>query len=294
MCRFVAYLGKEVLLSDIIKKPKHSLVRQSYEAKERISPINADGFGVGWYVPEISDEPCLFTSITPAWGNRNLDRISSKTKSGCIFAHVRAATSDLAVTALNCHPFQYKNMLWMHNGQIGEFEKVKHALVKTLRKEYFNLIQGTTDSEILFALFLNALHSNIKNPSDKDIENALIKCVQITVKICAKLKIKEPCVLNLCVTNGQSIFTTRFVNSNKRKPASLYYLDKGALRFTKTTCKAGPLKKDEEKHQAVVASEPITLGRTYWKSVPANTLVSIGSDLEPSLRPIKILKSEFV
>jgi hypothetical protein len=33
----------------------------------------------------------VFTSITPAWSNENLSRLSTKLESGVIFAHVRAA-----------------------------------------------------------------------------------------------------------------------------------------------------------------------------------------------------------
>ena len=35
--------------------------------------------------------PCVFTSITPAWNNENLNRLANKLESGLVFAHVRAA-----------------------------------------------------------------------------------------------------------------------------------------------------------------------------------------------------------
>lgn len=31
-----------------------------------------DGFGIGWDVPELDDEPITFVSRHPAWSNRNL------------------------------------------------------------------------------------------------------------------------------------------------------------------------------------------------------------------------------
>lgn len=66
MCRLCAVLSNEaVLLADILLRPRMSLVRQSYAARERralpagVLPsmayqqpcLNADGFGVGWYSP---------------------------------------------------------------------------------------------------------------------------------------------------------------------------------------------------------------------------------------------------
>jgi len=69
MCRFVAYSGLPLLLADLLYVPSDSLILQSYHARERSEPLNGDGFGVGWYVPEIDDTPCVVRSITPAWSN---------------------------------------------------------------------------------------------------------------------------------------------------------------------------------------------------------------------------------
>jgi glutamine amidotransferase len=57
---------------------KNSLILQSYKSKERKEPLNGDGLGVGWYSPAINEPPCVFTSITPAWSNENLRRLSER------------------------------------------------------------------------------------------------------------------------------------------------------------------------------------------------------------------------
>jgi hypothetical protein len=49
VCRFVAYQGHPVLLADLLYRPRHSLVAQSYRAETMSQPFNGDGFGVGWY-----------------------------------------------------------------------------------------------------------------------------------------------------------------------------------------------------------------------------------------------------
>ena len=85
-------------------------------------PANeGDGFGVGWYDsvpdPELGQEPCIFTSVTPAWNNINLHRIAEKIKSPlvlCVFAdsgHVRASTAG-ALSETNCHPWRYGRLMW--------------------------------------------------------------------------------------------------------------------------------------------------------------------------------------
>ena len=92
MCRFIAYKGVPIPLEELLFKPKYSLIKQSFEATELEEPLNGDGFGIGWYVPEITLTPAVFVSMTPAWSNRNLKNMAPIIKSNCIFAHVRAAS----------------------------------------------------------------------------------------------------------------------------------------------------------------------------------------------------------
>lgn len=83
--------------------------------KERLQgSVNGDGFGVGWYddafardPSEQLDEPCIFTSIQPAWNNLNLARLARKLRSPLLFAHVRAAYPGMPVFEGNCHPFVF-------------------------------------------------------------------------------------------------------------------------------------------------------------------------------------------
>lgn len=124
MCRFIAYRGKPILLDDVLHKPKNSLIRQSAQAHEAEEPLNGDGFGLGWYMPELDREPGLFVSVRPAWNDRNLRYLCQKINTPCFFAHVRAASAG-EVSEANCHPFHYRDFLFMHNGGIGGFNKIK-------------------------------------------------------------------------------------------------------------------------------------------------------------------------
>jgi predicted glutamine amidotransferase len=51
MCRLVVYrgFGRKLLLACLLTRPTHSIIKQSMDSKERLmSPVNGDGFGVGW------------------------------------------------------------------------------------------------------------------------------------------------------------------------------------------------------------------------------------------------------
>lgn len=64
--------------------------------------------GIGWYVPEVERKdgdvfPGVYTSISPAWNDANLERITPKIVSPLIFAHVRAAMVGTPVVQMKCH-----------------------------------------------------------------------------------------------------------------------------------------------------------------------------------------------
>ena len=58
MCRHLAYLGPPVTLASLLYDPPHSLLRQSWAPRmQRHGTVNADGYGVGWYQPDVRPEP---------------------------------------------------------------------------------------------------------------------------------------------------------------------------------------------------------------------------------------------
>lgn len=130
-----------MLVADVVLWPDRSIIKQSYDARERLQDpslpqhlgfgnLNGDGFGIGWFNSDdrlraADPSPCLFKSITPAWNNENLARLSAKIVSPVIFAHVRAAYPGMPVSEQNCHPFQFGRYLWMHNGVVGGFHRVR-------------------------------------------------------------------------------------------------------------------------------------------------------------------------
>ena len=58
---------------------------------------------------------------------RTCARLCDQVRSGLFFAHVRASTGT-ATTRANCHPFAHGRYLFMHNGQIGGYARIKRRL----------------------------------------------------------------------------------------------------------------------------------------------------------------------
>ncbi|CDR34651.1 class II glutamine amidotransferase [Criblamydia sequanensis] len=283
MCRFMVYKGLPALMADLVTRPSHSLIKQSIKSLEREEPLNGDGFGIGWYIPQISSKPGLYTSLTPAWANRNLERIAETIETPCLFAHVRAASVG-GLIETNCHPFQYGNLLFMHNGTIAEFEKIKRKLRESLKDEYYNIILGTTDSEHAFALFLNSLKTAPDEASLKEIVEALSVCLKKIRDWSFEEEIDKISTCNFAVTNGKEIVVTRYVSDPGYKAESLYYTTGKRFECLEGECRMIDLKK--ESNAIIISSEPLTEYREDWTSLPENHFLTVNSDNKMDLFPI--------
>ncbi len=278
MCRFICYRGPEILLSNVLSKPTNSLIRQSFKAKERTEPLNGDGFGIGWYAPKITSTPCVFASITPAWNNQNLRRLSEHVRSTCFFAHVRAASPGMRVSEANCHPFQYGPYLWMHNGIIRDFSRIKRRLRASLPDRLYHMIDGTTDSEHAFAVFLNLLGDDDHVCSVRKIGQALVKTITQLEEWTAQAGVSDVSYYNFAVTDGQNVAAVRYVSDPAIEPQSLYYSTGGKYECSRegvcSFCKCG-----EAEKTIVIASERLTENPGDWFRVAPNHVLMVESDL---------------
>lgn len=283
MCRFMVYKGVPALMADLVTRPSHSLIKQSIKSLEREEPLNGDGFGIGWYIPQISSKPGLYTSLTPAWANRNLERIAETIETPCLFAHVRAASVG-GLIETNCHPFQYGNLLFMHNGTIADFEKIKRKLRESLKDEYYNIILGTTDSEHAFALFLNSLKTAPDEASLKEMVEAVSECLKKLRNWSFEEEIDKISTCNFAVTNGKEIVVTRYVSDPGYKAESLYYTTGKRFECLEGECRMIDLKKESK--AIIVSSEPLSEYREDWTSIPENHFLTVNSDNKMELFPI--------
>lgn len=288
MCRFTLYLGPSIRLSTLLIEPAHSLIHQSFRAIEREEPLNGDGFGIGWYAPRLTSEPAVFHSISPAWNNRNLRSIARAVASPCVLAHVRAATDGSEVHQANCHPFQHRRYLLMHNGSIGAFRRVRRKLLADLSDEAYNVIRGTTDSEYMFAVFIDELLKRgglARDPFDApDGARRLAEHLAATIaRILAVVKADGdgvPSALNVAVSDGVHAAASRFTSDPSAPPDTLYTLHE---HIYATTSEEFAERKLEEHGQAVVvSSERLTPDHT-WRAVPPNHIVAFSRGEAPQL-----------
>ena len=121
--------------------------------------------------------------------------MSPKIRSDCFFAHVRAASTG-GITEYNCHPFCYQQLLFMHNGSIHGFSKIKRYLRKILSDNIYEWIKGQTDSEHFFALFLEIFQKNNCRYNVADIADSLREAIKVLEDLKQKHGADGPTYLN--------------------------------------------------------------------------------------------------
>jgi predicted glutamine amidotransferase len=125
------------------------------------------------------------------------------------------------------HPWSLGCIMFMHNGDVAQFSKIKRKVQAFLSDRFFQLPLGNTDSEWCFALFLQHL-SNLADVDAnsfhyKVLQQAILNTIESINQWQAEAGVTEPSLLNFCVTDGQSIIATRYISSAKDEAASLWF-----------------------------------------------------------------------
>ncbi|KAJ2418068.1 glutamine amidotransferase subunit, partial [Coemansia sp. RSA 2524] len=215
-------------------------------------------------------------------------RLAEKIKSALVFAHVRATTGDTATSESNCHPWQYGNLMWMHNGNIGGFDRIKRQLQNALSEEIYLSIQGTTDSEHAFALFLNMLDQPRTRVefTYQELRRAMLDTIAQINEWLDEAGVDETSLMNFAVTDGQTVVCTRYITSCDLDAASLFYSSGSEFKSEADSGQYRMVKANKREDVVVVASEPLTYERSDWLAIPTNTLLVITPKLNVHLYPI--------
>lgn len=254
MCRFLAYKGQPVFLDTLLIEPASSLVSQSLAAREAKTVVNGDGCGVGWYGTR--PEPGFYRGTLPAWSDANLASLCHQVCAPMFLAHVRSATSG-EVSMANCHPFAAGQHLFMHNGQIGGYDRVRRSVEAMIPDALYGKRRGNGDSE---AIFLAALGQGLSN----DPIAALARTLSACQRIMHTANIAEPLRFTAIVADGDELLAIRWASDDH--PPSLYW------RRMETG--------------VAIASEPFGDAGDAWQAVPSGCVMTAAP--EPVFRPFAV------
>ena len=273
MCRWVAYSGNAIRPAALLYETPDSLVEQSRRDRLAGGRPNADGFGLGWYGDR--KVPGLYRSVAPAWGDRNLRELATQIATPLFLAHVRAATGT-PVEQTNCHPFRHGRWLFMHNGFIDGYRRLRRELLLAVAPAFFPGIEGTTDSELLFHLALTF-------GLTADPLAALERMAGFVEDVGGRAGVEHPLQMTVAVSEGRHVWAVRYA-SGPVVNSLFVAADASAVRALHPEDERFWGFSDEAR---AIVSEPLGDLPGLWHEVPPGTafVIQPGEDLRVPFTP---------
>ena len=307
MCRVVAYLGRPLSLEDLLYRTDHSLITQVYDVKLHYL-LNLAGFGfVAWESgADDYDVPFIYRTPELPMYDRNIQPLARKIDASALLAHVRGVAYDdrQVVAEPNVHPFRYRGttLALAMNGTLTRFSEMRYDLLPYIRPEFSRQIEGTTDTEWIYAIFL----SQIVNPDGpftrEEVETAVHKTLEIIRDVRAARGIETQSGINLLISDGHILIATRYVydygwyeddtayRTERRRYdfLSLWYTLGSAYTLTNDEW---TMTSEDGVESILIASEPITDDTSKWVEAPEYAMLSAahGEGKEFSVRVREII-----
>jgi glutamine amidotransferase len=291
MCRFAAYLGEPVLLEDLLYEPDAALVRQAVDS-ELMSYLNLGGFGLAAWLADSPEPARPLTYRVPSIPNfdRNLRGLAAKVGTTALVAHVRGVVyeSSETVGVQNVHPFLFDGAGFAiaQNGDLYDFARMRYDLLGHIDPRLAALIEGTTDTEWVYALALSQLPDPFVPVGIEEAAAAVTRTLEILRELRARRRIATQSPVNLVLTDGTWMLATRyaydygwypddesfFADEREHDFTSLWYTVGGA--FARQPDGSYGVSAGEPT-SAVVASEPLSRSTSGWLEAPEYSLLML-------------------
>jgi glutamine amidotransferase len=290
MCRALAYLGQPVLLDNLLFRPDSALVKQSY-MPQMLNLLNLAGFGLKAWDRDSADadRPYSYASTSLPIYDRNLKALAEKIRASCVLAHVRGVhfNTEGIISQQNIHPFQFPGcrIALAHNGDLERMREMRPALLEHVRPEFARMIEGTTDSEWIYALLVSNLEDPSRDLTADEISQALSKTLATLRKLREKLGIVNWSPVNLFITTGKQLVAVRYCFDfgcyRTDDPAlvpeasfnyhSLWYTSGREYGYHDGEWKM--VGGADTANSIMIASEPLTRDISTWLEVPEYSMI---------------------
>lgn len=294
MCRVLAYLGDPVELDGPLFAAENSLIRQSVGAR-LMSLLNIGGFGVvAWDAGSSHPErPYVYRTANVPVFDRNLKALAEKVHATSVIAHVRGVIYDPAETvgAQNLHPFRFPgaHVALAQNGDLFRFGEMRYDLVEIVGSELARHVEGTTDTEWVYALVLSRLSDPFGPASAEEMALAAEEALCILGEVRSRHGIDTQSPVNLLIGDGRSLVATRFCFDYGWYPDDgSFFAGEREFDFTTLWFAVGERFSDVEgtwdirfgggDEAAVIASEPIGPTALGWLEVPEYSMLVVTRD----------------
>lgn len=186
MCRHLAYVGPSTAVGELLTRGPHSLRTQSWAPREMRGggTINADGFGVAWWLPAesttadhgpgvtwhggASPDPrdtavdyaaavSRYRNAAPIWTDPAVDEVLPQLRSTAVLAAIRSATVGMPVEREACAPFTHGHWAFSHNGAIPDWRNTLTAVAARFGSPSLLEAESLTDSAVLWVILRDLL-----------------------------------------------------------------------------------------------------------------------------------------
>jgi len=206
MCRLYAFRSS-------LRSAVHRSLLAAENALAHQSKEHPDGWGIGYYV---DDYPHLYRNPSQALEDGLFRELGSVVAAYTLLGHIRKASVG-QVNLLNCHPFQFGNWLFAHNGEIAAYNEdptIRQRVLDLVTPRFERYLLGSTDSEVVFYVFLSRLAARFEDfhlPGlpFQAVADELRRTVDDVLAISDTVG-EEMTKLTLIVTNGNLMIGHRF------------------------------------------------------------------------------------
>lgn len=168
--------------------------------------------------------------------------------------------------------------MFMHNGNIACWRHIKRLIALSVGQKWFLGVQGSTDSEWAFALFLDCLEKAGYDPDNQEyatkgfghtvLRKAMLQTIKRINEFVDTVASEERTeiydkrsLLNFAVADGQSVVCTKYVSSITDEAASLYFSSGTSWMQGEGKGQYKMERRDKGADIVLVASEPLTFER---------------------------------
>lgn len=152
---------------------------------------------------------------------------------------------------MNCHPFTAGRWSFMHNGQIGGFERIRRALENALSDDVFDRREGTTDSELFFLLMIDEGLAG-------DPQGAVSRATARVIDASRRAGFEPALRLTAALSDGESLHAVRYATDAHAPTLYTSVFRNGGGRC--------------------LMSEPFDRDGGDWQPIPPSSFVTITRD----------------
>lgn len=249
MSRLAAYLGPSAPVSTIVEQGTYSLAK--------LARAEADGWGIGWYPEDHQPGAVRLVSRAPLWTEPHHLELARRFRSRCVLASIHSCAPGQVPEISGAQPFASGAYLFQHVGELALFREVfERPLRERLSDRAHRALRGNSDSELLFATWVDALGERSGADAMADALEQLVTTIQKIAHANA-----TPATFTVAVADGSSLVALR--TATHGTPPTLHTIVAG---------REAPLPEGAR----ALSSEPLFPGA--WTSLDVHSLTIFADD----------------